>query len=211
MGYTQLKVPNLSVVGQSGDCLIYVREIFEIAAKYANAAVAWAETSFKHPGEQPPTDVAVPIWFSYEGPTEGHVACSVPGKGIYSVHKGGDVVVGTIAELEAAIPGTSYLGWSEDLDGVRVCEPSAAPVPPSSGQTINLPTNSGAWHLYKPGGPYNPNNPSDYIAIVHPADYTPGGLTYPIVASLGNGVYRIKSPEHGEADLFTNGSHVVIS
>lgn len=100
-----------------------------------------------------------------------------------------------------------YLGWSEDIDGLRVIEPVAA----SNPSRINLPTTSGAWHLYKPGGPYNPNNPSNYIAIVHPSYYVPEGLTYPIVQVIGNGIYRIQSPAHGTADLWTNGSEFKLS
>lgn len=210
MSYTQLKSPNLSVVGVEGYCLVYVREIFGVAAKYPTAASAWQNAEYKHVGlsTPTPTDVAVPVWFTWEA--SGHVAVSVPGKGIYSTTAQGDKVFGNIEEVAQYIGGT-YLGWSEDVDGVRVCEPSAAPTPAPSGKTINLPANSGPWHLYKPGGPYNPNNASDYIAIVHPADYAPGGITYPIVAELGDGIYRINSPAHGEADLFTNGSSVVIS
>lgn len=208
MGYTQLKSPNLNIVGAEGLCLVYVREVFGVAAKYPTAEAGWDNADYKHIGETPPPDVAAPVWFNWE--SSGHVAVSVPGKGIYSTTAQGDKVFGNVQEC-AEYVGATYLGWSEDVNGVRVCEPSAAPTPAPSGKTMNLPANSGAWHLYKPGGPYNPNNSADYIAIVHPADYAPGGLTYPIVATLGNGVYRIKSPAHGEADLFTNGSSVVIS
>lgn len=217
MSDRQLIEPNLSVVGESGECLVYVREIFGIGAKYPDAANAWENAAYKFPGEQPPTDVVVPVWFSYDGPTNGHVAVSVPGKGIYSVSAQGDKVFGTIAELEAFIPGTSYLGWSEDVDGGRVAEPTPAPAPapepspaPTTGQTINLPATTGPWHLYKPGGPYDPDVAADVIAVVHPADYAPEGITYPIEASLGNGVYRIKSPAHGVCDIWTKGSTVII-
>lgn len=208
--YTQLKNPNLNVVGESDECLVYVREVFDVAAKYPTATAGWENAQYKFPGEQPPTDVAVPVWFSWEA--DGHVAVSVPGKGFYSVSAQGDKVFATLQELESYI-GCTYLGWSEDIDGVRVAEPSSAPEPspsPTTGQTINLPATSGPWHLYKPGGPYNPNNAADVVAVVHPADYAPEGLTYPIVAELGNGIVRINSPAHGIADLYTLGSTVII-
>lgn len=206
--YEQLIQPNLSVVGAEGLCLVYAREIFGVAAKYPTAASAWANSKYQHAGVAPPTDAAVPVWFSWE--TDGHVAVSVPNKGIYSTSAKGDTIFPNVQAVAEFIGG-NYLGFSEDINGVRVVEPEAAPAPAPTSQTINLPVSSGAWHLYKPGGPYNPNNAANYIAIVHPADYAPEGLTYPVIASLGNGVYRINSPTHGEADLFTTGSQFTIS
>lgn len=204
----QLKQPNLNVVGQSGLCLVYVRNIFGIAAKYPTATSGWQNAQYKHT-TTPPTDVSVPVWFSYG--TDGHVAVSVPGKGFYSVSAQGDKIFSTLAELEAYIK-CSYLGWSEDINGVRVVEPVVTvPTPAPSGSYINLPVDSGAWHLYNVGGPYDSNNPTDYIAIVHPAEYSPGGLTYPILQVKDNGIYEIQSPSHGKADLWTKGSEFTVS
>jgi hypothetical protein len=215
--YTQLKTPNLSVVGQPEMCLAYVRAVFGATGEYPTATSGWENAAYQHAGEQPPTDVSVPVWFSYNGP-DGHVAVSVPGKGIYSTSAVGDKIFPSIQALISWMgEGFKYLGWSEDVDKERVCEPATTPVEPPSwldlllGSNINLPPTSGAWHLYKQGGPYNPNNPSDYIAVVHPALYAPEGITYPILAELGNGVYRVKSPSHGVGDLWTNGSSFTVS
>lgn len=208
MNYKQLVEPDLSVVGVPEECLAYVREVFEASAEYPTATSGWENAQYKHPGEQPPTDVSVPVWFSYSGP-DGHVAVSVPGKGIYSTTKQGDKVFTSIEELINWMnEGFVYLGWSEDVDKERVVEPVPAPTPPAAPQTITLPADSGTWHLYQPGGPYSPNVSADVRGIIYPARF--GGLTYPIIAAPGNGVYRIKSEDYGVGDLWTNGSQVVI-
>lgn len=211
--YSQIKAPNLGVVGVPGECLVYSREIFNVPAKYPTATSAWANATYKHPGQLPPTNVSTPVWFSLTSTPDGHVAVSVPGKGIYSTTAQGDKIFPSIQALMNYMgSGIEYLGWSEDIDGERVVEVVATPAPttnPTPG-TINLPVTSGSWHLYKPGGPYNPNVAADVIAVVHPSLYAPGGLTYPVKAYLGNGVYRIQSPSHGLADLWTNGSHFVL-
>lgn len=202
MNYTQLKNPNLSVEGVSGECLVYVRKMYGINAMYLTAIAGWNGAKYKHPGETPPTNVDVPLWFTYG--TEGHVALNVPGKGIFSVSAQGDKVFASIAALEDYIKGATYLGWSEDIDGVRVVEQVAV----LAANTITLPASSGTWHLYKNGGPYNPNVAADVKGILNPAKF--GGLTYSINASLGNGVYRVTTQDFGQGDLWTNGSQVTI-
>lgn len=64
--YEQLKAFISSVVGQAGDCLIYVRESFGIASNGTpTAAAGWANAAYKHSGT-PPSNIAVPIWFSWK-------------------------------------------------------------------------------------------------------------------------------------------------
>lgn len=122
MEYTQLKVSNLNIVGQEGLCLAYVTEVFSVPNYYPSATVAWQSAQYKHPSEQPPTDVAVPVWFSYNGP-DGHVAVSVPGKGIYSTSAQGDKVFTSVAALVSWMgEGMTYLGWSEDINNVSVVQ-----------------------------------------------------------------------------------------
>lgn len=202
MAYAQTRNFNQSTAGRVvGDCLENVRKGYGIAAKYLDAWAAWEATD-KHT-EALPVGVAVPAFFSYDGPSNGHIGVSLGNGQFWS----DGIVYASIAAFEAEHT-PRYVGWSTSVDGVAVAESVAAPV--SVGHTINLPANSGAWHLYKPGGPYNPNNAADVIAVVHPADYAPAGLTYQIVSNLGNGVYRINSLLHGEADLWTNGSEVIV-
>lgn len=80
------------------------------------------------------------------------------------------------------------------------------PAPAPSEQTIFLPPTTGPWHLYASG---YAGNMSHVLGLLYPSKY--GGLTYNILASLGNGVYRIKSEDFGVGDLFTKGSDVTVS
>jgi hypothetical protein len=94
----------------------------------------------------------------------------------------------------------------------RPCEkwfhPTSSPVPtPSpSGQTITLPKTTGPWHLYAPGFA---GNMAHVLGLIEP-EVLHEDLTYAILESLGNGVYRIKSEDYGIGDLFTKGSDVII-
>lgn len=128
MDYTQLKTPNLNVIGQNDDCLLYVRSIFGAPAKYAYAYSAWQNTQFPHPDIQPPNNVAVPIWFSWTGTVGGvtqnwgHVALWDNGT-IYSTTAQGDKTFSSIQALVEYIKeDIEYLGWSEDINNVRVVE-----------------------------------------------------------------------------------------
>jgi hypothetical protein len=118
--YIQLIQPNLSIAGQDGECLVYVREVFGVAAKYPTASVAWQNTQYKHANETPPNNVSVSIWFSWE--TDGHVAVWNNGT-IYSTTAQGDKTFPSIQALVDFIQeGIVYLGWSEDINGVRVVQ-----------------------------------------------------------------------------------------
>lgn len=122
MEYQQLIQPNLSIIGQNGDCLVYVRDVFEIAAKYLTATIAWQNTQYPHAGEQPPSNNAVPIWFSLTSNADGHVAVWDKGT-IYTTTAQGDMTFNNIQALMDYInEGIVYLGWSEDIDNVRVVE-----------------------------------------------------------------------------------------
>ena len=96
------------------------------------------------------------------------------------------------------------LGWLRPVS-------TPTPTPPvPQGQTIFLPKTTGPWHLYKVGGPYNPNVKADVKGILYPSKFPPG-LTYAIVNNRGNGVYTINTQDFGQGDLWTNGSDVTIS
>jgi hypothetical protein len=122
MNYQQLVQPNLSVVGVPEECLAYVRAVFGATFEYPTAISNWQNAQYPHPNEQPPANVSVPVWFSYNGP-DGHVAVSTP-QGVYSTSAVGDKVFGSVAELVQWMgEGMVYLGWSEDVDKLRVVQP----------------------------------------------------------------------------------------
>lgn len=101
------------------------------------------------------------------------------------------------------------LGWYHPpTPGIVTVAPAQASSSPATHE-ITLPASTGPWHLYKPGGPYNPNNPANVKGTLWPSKF--GGLTYPIDASLSNGIYRITSQDFGQGDLWTNGSDVRVS
>lgn len=81
-----------------------------------------------------------------------------------------------------------------------------APDPTSTVETITLPATTGPWHLYAPGFA---GNMEHVLGLIEP-ETLHEALTYPIIESLGNGVYRIKSDDYGVGDLWTNGSDVII-
>jgi len=141
--FNQLIQPNLSVVGQSDLCLAYVTTIFNVPEKYNTATDAWNAAQYKHVGD-PPTNVSVPVWFSWTGTINGitanygHVACSVNGTKFYSVSAIGDQIFNSIQELMNFIGGgIEYLGWSEDINNDRVVEENNMEQPPNSGDVIN--------------------------------------------------------------------------
>lgn len=116
----QLIAPNLSTTGKVGLCLAYARQVFGVGAVYPTAWQGWLNVKYRHT-DAIPGDVAVPLWFSGAGGA-GHVAIHVPGKGIYSSpYKSGQAyaVLSSIAEIER-IYKVKYVGWSEDINNVRV-------------------------------------------------------------------------------------------
>jgi hypothetical protein len=96
-------------------CLTDVRESLGVAAKYGSAALAWGHTKFRHSGTPP---AGVPVWW---GGGDGHVALSAGGGKIWSsdIQRRGmiDLVdMGLVSQKW----GKPYLGWSEDINDVRV-------------------------------------------------------------------------------------------
>lgn len=121
MDYTQLIQPNLSIVGQDGLCLAYVRAVFGATGSYPSATVGWQDAQYKHSGN-PPSNISVPVWFSYNGP-DGHVAVWAEGT-IHSTSAQGMKTFSSISSLCAWMgEGMTYLGWSEDVDKLRVVQP----------------------------------------------------------------------------------------
>jgi len=130
----QLVQPNLNTEGAIGACLSYARRIFDAPAGIDTAWQAWENTKYKHNG-LPPSDGAVPCWFRYpaNGTLPGHVVISVPETGFYSspyststkaqYQQGTNTraVLPSITEVEG-IYHCKYVGWSEDINGVRVAQ-----------------------------------------------------------------------------------------
>lgn len=118
----QLRSPRTPHVGTIGACLAYARGVYGIPAKYQTARIAWNNAQFKHTDPLP--DASVPVWFSHisGGVDVGHVVCWVPRVGFFSSpyrRNTGYALLPSISEVER-IYGCRYLGWSEDINSVRV-------------------------------------------------------------------------------------------
>lgn len=120
MAYIQLRKPNLTVVGVSGLCLRYARQVYGIGPKYLYAWNAW--TNSKQHRTRTLPKVSVPLWFSYVryGINVGHVIVYVPGKGFYSSPIAGKKFFRTLAEFEGYATNCKYVGWSENMNGVAI-------------------------------------------------------------------------------------------
>lgn len=139
MRYKQLKSPNLDTKDSAGWCLRHAGNSFNTQPRpFAYATLAWEGAKHKHTDALP--DVAVPVWFTWTGTIDGvhrnwgDVAIWVPGEGVFGTPlKGAGSSNRWDATPEArakAIGGNArYLGWSEDLNGVRLVEPLPEPAP----------------------------------------------------------------------------------
>jgi hypothetical protein len=123
------------LTGYNGLCLQFVRTAFGIPAKYPSAIAAWNGAAHKHKTTSTSgIPVGVPIFFS--GGKYGHVAIYA-GNGLMRTTNSsvGHPVTQSVAQWTRAGYYT-LLGWTEDLNGVRVyTPPPPAPSKPSTGSS----------------------------------------------------------------------------
>lgn len=139
MSYKQLKKADASVKDGYGWCLRMTRKVFGVGAHYATAWDAWVGAKHRSTSRTMP-NVAVPVYFSYTGTFSGvrknwgHVVAYIPGRGFLSSPASGtgQLWAKTIAEMERLIPGSKYVGWALDLNGVMVAEKVAAAKAPAA-------------------------------------------------------------------------------
>jgi hypothetical protein len=101
----------------AGYCLQFTRECFEVGSYYYSAADAWAGARVRHPGDRNPPP-AVPVFFATSSPYD-HVCIRTEGATCVSTFNEEVRKFADIADIERQFGGT-YLGWSEDLNGVTV-------------------------------------------------------------------------------------------
>lgn len=127
----QLVQPNMNVNGVIGYCLSFQDDVYDTGHPFTTpgkntAQYAWNQAQFKHEDANFPSDVAVPVWWSYL--SAGHVMTRLPDGRYYgSPWKQGttQAILGSRAEVERIYSsGGKYpltlLGWSEDISGKRV-------------------------------------------------------------------------------------------
>lgn len=107
-----------NVMPDSGYCLAFVRDCFDLPAVYSSAKQAWDLARYRHEGDRNPP-AAVPFWLATASPYD-HVVYSVGGGTFISTYND-DVRVydGGVAQLEAVFDGTAQ-GWAEDLNGFYI-------------------------------------------------------------------------------------------
>lgn len=121
-----------SMVGDHGWerlCLKFVRTCFEVDAKYLTAGLAWQNAEIKHvTSDYSEVPRAVPFFWDTSGTSE-HVAFTLgKDKEGFRLCASNDIFVpGRIdicrMSVLASRWGAKPLGWSEDLNGVRVWAP----------------------------------------------------------------------------------------
>ena len=117
-------------------CLQFVRLALGIPRKYPTARSAWQNAKHRHRSALARIPVGVPV-FTQGANSAGHVVISLGGGWVRSTDWPTDGKVGN-ARLEVLLARFEqrYLGWTEDLNGVRVW----LPVPPE----LHAPTLSAA-------------------------------------------------------------------
>lgn len=87
---------------------------------------------------------------------------------------------------------------------------AAVPVPPPAParSTVTLPGSAQSWRLYRVGSGLRPNT-SDQIAVLAPAQF--GGLTYKIVAMVGDYACVIDTQMFGRGVVWTKNTEAIIS
>lgn len=160
----QLVQPNTNVTDGAGWCLRFTQTVWGAPVRYNSAWDAWEATEYKHgTGEALPEDAACIVWFSHYGtygtpPTYanwGHVVSWIPGQGfLSSPGQGyGQQWFNSTTEIERYFR-ASYVGWSEDLNGLRVVEPGSTPTPRGKKKTLATCyyTKDNNGHLWALGG-----------------------------------------------------------
>lgn len=131
MNYRQIAQPNLNITEQAGWCLSFARRVFGAPAVEATAWEAWENTTHKHRDRNFPQGVSVPVWFDWWGDVGegykryGHAAVLHTDGKVWSSPLSGTARAwfASIDDLIRAFGGGMvYVGWSEDISGVRVIE-----------------------------------------------------------------------------------------
>ena len=125
----QLVQPDVSVTDSAGMCLRFTQSVWGAPVRYNSAWDAWNATTIKHDvNENIPNDVGVLVWFEHWGTygyyaNWGHVVSWIPGRGYLSspTNGVGQRWCSSIQEVERLF-NSKYVGWSEDINGLRVAE-----------------------------------------------------------------------------------------
>jgi hypothetical protein len=135
--WKQLVTPQV-VNDNAGMCLRFTQSVFGAPVKYRSAWDAWNATQFKHSTDEPLPDVSVIVWMSHWGTygdppsyeNWGHVITWFPSENKFLSSPGsgyGHQWFDSIRAVELYF-NAGYVGWSEDINGLRVAEFTATPL-----------------------------------------------------------------------------------
>jgi len=137
MGWAQKFSPNLSTEDYPGWCLRFTQTAWNAPVMYYCARDSWDASGFQHTDALPAT--SVPVYWSWWGTINGetrdwgHVAVLLPDGRVLSSPLSwsqgyGQQIVSSVDEV-SRILGATYLGWTEDMNGLRVVDWSDDPQP----------------------------------------------------------------------------------
>lgn len=128
------------IPGGAGWCKRETRSAYDVPSDgSSDATEAWGRTRFRHTNGTTPPFGAV-CWWTGGRNNHGHVAISLGDGRIRSTDLPRSGRWGTVSRQDPArLWGLQYVGWSEDIDGVRVitiptpppAKPKPKPRPPS--------------------------------------------------------------------------------
>ena len=190
--WKQLIKPDLGVTDLPGWCLRLVGNAFGLKRRpFKHATEAWNKAQFKRT-DPLPTDVAVPVYYSWYGTIDGitqdwgDVAIHVPGKGVFGSPKRsdgrGNRFDKTVADRAKWLGGgAQYRGWSEDLNLTRLIEKVPDAPKPVTGGAYTIKKGDTFWALEAANGwthgtlqTLNPGVNPTQLAIGQPI-VVPGG------------------------------------
>ena len=129
----QLIEPNYNQTVDAGMCQQYARLVFGVKAYYDPSWDNWKNLKYKHQNRDFP-DASVPVWFNWWGKLKGdltkkqygHTAVRDKSGRVYSspLSGKGHAWFNSIDDLVKAFGnGMEYVGWSEDINNIRVVQP----------------------------------------------------------------------------------------
>lgn len=108
--------------GYPGMCLLWVRLVFGVPKVFDDAFKAWTGAQFKHPADPDPP-ASVPVFFEPSSNGLGHITYSLGGRRVRTTNSVTGKIYNTTIDHIATKWGQAYLGWTEDLNGVRIFNP----------------------------------------------------------------------------------------
>jgi len=108
--------------GYAGMCLLWVRFVFGVPKVFDTAFLAWKGAKFKHPADPDPP-ASVPVFFEPSANGLGHITYSLGDRRVRTTNSVTGKIYNTTIDTISTKWGQAYLGWTEDLNGVRVFTP----------------------------------------------------------------------------------------